>query len=91
MLVGSALGWYIGRQVFRSHSHYSDAEIAKWGTFSKNETRITAVSRGNMGSPYVPLDSWVYPAMDRLIALGYIHTRISPICAHGRAWNVRGR
>ncbi len=25
-----------------------------------------------MGSPWVPLDSWVYPAMERLIALGYI-------------------
>jgi hypothetical protein len=24
-----------------------------------------------MGSPYVPMDSWVYPAMDRLAALGY--------------------
>jgi hypothetical protein len=26
----------------------------------------------NMGSPYVPLDSWVYPAFDRLIALGSV-------------------
>jgi hypothetical protein len=25
-----------------------------------------------MGSPYVPLDSWVYPALDRLTAMGYI-------------------
>jgi hypothetical protein len=29
-----------------------------------------------MGSPYVPLDSWVYPAFDRLIALGYIQSAI---------------
>src|SRR5581483_27429 len=28
----------------------------------------------NMGSSYVPLDSWIYPAMDRLIAMGYVHT-----------------
>ena len=27
-----------------------------------------------MGSPYVPLDSWVYPAMERLAAFGYIKT-----------------
>jgi len=27
-----------------------------------------------MGSPYVPLDSWVYPALERLAALGYITT-----------------
>jgi hypothetical protein len=25
----------------------------------------------HMGSTYVPLDSWIYPAMDRLAALGY--------------------
>ena len=24
------------------------------------------------GSVYVPLDSWIYPAFDRLVALGYI-------------------
>jgi hypothetical protein len=74
-LAGSALGWYLGRQVFRSHSHYSDADIAKWGTFSKSEQQEdTAHESRNMGSPYVPLDSWVYPAMDRLTALGYVHS-----------------
>lgn len=30
----------------------------------------------NMGSPYVPLDSWIYPAFDRLIALGYVRSAI---------------
>ena len=28
----------------------------------------------NMASTYVPLDSWIYPAIDRLVALGYIQT-----------------
>jgi len=73
IVVGSALGWYLGRQVFRSHSYYSDAEIAKWGTFSKGDEDRGREAR-NMGSPYVPLDSWAYPAMDRLTALGYVHT-----------------
>jgi hypothetical protein len=27
----------------------------------------------SVGSPYVELDSWVYPAIERLAALGYIH------------------
>ena len=27
-----------------------------------------------MGSPYVPLDTWIYPALDRLAALGYVQT-----------------
>jgi membrane-associated phospholipid phosphatase len=75
VLVGSALGWYLGRQVYRSHSHYSDAEIAHWGTFSRGEgEEDTRHQARNMGSPYVPLDDWIYPAMDRLTALGYIQT-----------------
>ena len=74
VIVGSALGWYLGRQVYRSHSHYSDADIAKWGTFSKGEKNDIAHDPRNMGSPYVPLDNWVYPAMERLIALGYIQS-----------------
>jgi len=73
VLVGSALGWYMGRQVFRAHSHYSDAEIAEWGTFNKSEEE-TIPDSGNMASSYVPLDSWVYPVMARLIALGYIQS-----------------
>ena len=31
-------------------------------------------SVSNMASTYVPLDSWVYPAFDRLAALGYVQT-----------------
>ena len=73
VVLGSALGWYLGRQVFRSHSQYSDAEIARWGTFSRGDTDSSREAR-NMGSPYVPLDSWVYRAMGRLTALGYIHS-----------------
>ena len=29
------------------------------------------------GSPYVELDSWIYPVVDRLAALGYIHSQFS--------------
>jgi hypothetical protein len=28
----------------------------------------------NMGSPYVPLDSWIYPAFDRLASMGFVNT-----------------
>lgn len=33
-------------------------------------------SPNNMGSPYVPLDSWIYPAFERLIALGYVRSAV---------------
>ena len=53
VILGSALGWYLGRQVFRSHSQYSDAEIARWGTFSK-VTRIPAAKPGIWARPTCP-------------------------------------
>jgi len=83
VLVGSALGWYTGWQVFRSHSRYSAAEIAKYGTFTKAEEEDIGREARNMGSSYVPLDSWVYPVFDRLMALGYAHDRTGSI----RPWS----
>src|SRR5690348_16194465 len=29
---------------------------------------------GSAGSTYIPMDSWIYPALDRLHALGYLDT-----------------
>ena len=75
--IGAALGWYMGRQVYRTRSHYSDVEMSRYGTFYKaEESDQTQALRKTriMGSPYVPLDSWVYPALQRLAALGYIHS-----------------
>lgn len=70
LVIGSALGWYMGWQVY--HSHYSDADLARYGTFSKGEKEESGAR--NIGSAYVPLDSWIYPALERLVALGYIDT-----------------
>lgn len=74
VVVGSALGWYLGSQVFHTHSRYSNAEIARFGTFTQDDGEDLSHQPRNMGSPYVPLDSWIYPAMERLTALGYIHS-----------------
>ena len=77
LVIASALGWYMGRQVFNSHSHYSDADVARYGTFSKeeeNEEGDSVSKTRNIGSSYVPLESWIYPAMERLAALGYIQS-----------------
>jgi membrane-associated phospholipid phosphatase len=74
VVAGSALGWYLGREVFRTHSRYSNAEIARFGAFTRDEGEDLSHQPRNMGSPYVPLDSWIYPAMERLTALGYVHS-----------------
>ena len=74
VIVGSALGWYFGRQVYRAH-HDTELGGSAWGDvvpdhYGEEKTRKPE----NMGSPYVPLDSWVYPALERLIAFGHIRT-----------------
>jgi Capsule assembly protein Wzi/PAP2 superfamily len=88
--VGSALGWYLGRQVYRAHH---DPELGggawsnrawddrAWGVrawkavdWKSHGNRHDASHpwSGSMASPYEPLDSWVYPAFERLIAMGYM-------------------
>ena len=73
VLVGSVLGWYSGRQIFLAHSHYSNHGISKWGIFGKADENFNRDPK-DMGSPYVPLDSWIYPALEQLIAHGYIYS-----------------
>lgn len=70
VLIGSALGYYVGSTVWRSHHEARDD--AQYGEFVRT-TESDRQAR-DMGSPYVPLDSWVYAAFDRLSAMGYVHT-----------------
>src|SRR5262249_35249772 len=72
VFVGSALGWYMGRQVYRAH-HDPDLGGGPWGDFHfVSETSRPPIER--MSSPPVPLDSWIYSALQRLIALGYVNS-----------------
>jgi hypothetical protein len=73
VVVGSALGWYFGRQVYRAH-HDPEVGGKPWGSLFDEKTGEHTRNPDNMASPYVPLDSWIYPALDRLAALGYIET-----------------
>lgn len=72
-IIGSALGWYFGRQVYRAH-HDPEIGGSGWGPLIDHATAEHARNTDNMASPYVPIDSWVYPAIERLAALGYIDT-----------------
>lgn len=71
VFVGSALGWFIGRQVYAAH-HDSELQGGGWGTFHKSVADESAPQE--LASVYVPLESWVYPALDRLMALGAINS-----------------
>jgi Capsule assembly protein Wzi/PAP2 superfamily len=71
VLVGSVAGWLIGREVYHKH-HDPDLPGADYGVFVK-PTSIEGVPY-NRASAYVPMDSWVYPAFERLAALGLVNS-----------------
>src|SRR5437764_3916307 len=69
VLVGSAFGYLIGKKLYRDH-HNPERPGAEYGTFVREGSRGAEHS----GSAYVPLESWVYPVIDRLAGLGFIHS-----------------
>jgi len=64
--VGSALGWYFGRQIYRAR-HDPGLGGTAWGSSAPN-SETGEPRRKTPASPDVPLDSWVYPAIERLAA-----------------------
>ena len=76
-ILGSAIGWYMGRQVYRARAA-NEIDPRNWGTFVKSPEQQIPDPKF-MGSTYVPLDSWVYPALDRLAALGYLPEYVQAI------------
>jgi membrane-associated phospholipid phosphatase len=73
VLVGSALGYLVAQYVYKQH-HNPDFVGAPWEIPAVRPERPSHWRAKFMGSPYVPVDSWVYPALVRLAALGYIST-----------------
>jgi membrane-associated phospholipid phosphatase len=73
VVVGSALGYFIARQIYQRRR---DPEISEAAWESLVETsspgRDRVRSPRNMGSSYVPPDSWIYPVFERLAAMGYV-------------------
>lgn len=80
-LVGSTIGYLVGRQVFRAH-HNPDVSGAPIQSDSSMEYETGAQ---NIGSPYVPLDSWVYSAFDKLASLGMTPSAIAGLRPWTRA------
>lgn len=74
VLVGSALGWLVGQEVYRAH-HDPELGGTTWNSYAELH-EDEAKNPANFGSPYVPLDSWVYPAMERLAAMGYVRSEM---------------
>src|SRR5438094_3569089 len=72
VVVGAMIGNLVAQNIY-SRRHDPDLGGGEWRSISQ-------IFRGgdgnsspaNQGSPYVSLDSWIYPALDRLAAMGLI-------------------
>jgi membrane-associated phospholipid phosphatase len=63
VFVGSTVGWLIGREVYRlNHDVMLPGE--SWGTFKKVPEYLPDPRQ--KPSTYVPVDSWIYPLLDRI-------------------------
>ena len=72
VLVGALIGELSAYTVYKRH-HDPELGGDEWESWSSKTRRMFAdPSPGYRGSPYVPLDSWIYPALDRLAGMGLI-------------------
>jgi Capsule assembly protein Wzi/PAP2 superfamily len=73
VFVGSIIGNLVAQNIY-SRNHDPGLGGEAWKSISQYVRGEGNHSSANMGSPYIPLDSWVYPALERLVALGYINS-----------------
>ena len=71
VLVGSVIGNLIAQDIYSRH-HDPELGGGEWRSISQIFRGDGERSPANQGSPYVALDSWIYPAFDRLSAMGLI-------------------
>ena len=67
--VGGLMGYQIGRHIYKTRHNQEIDDDLKIIADQTSAPRPT-----NFASVYVPLDNWVYQAMERLIGQGYIDT-----------------
>jgi len=76
VLIGAAIGYLTSEYVYRKH-HNPEVPGAAWDVPVSRPSHGSSWPARYMGSPYVPLDSWVYPALERLAAMGFINSAIA--------------
>jgi hypothetical protein len=72
--MGSMIGYLIGRHVYAAH-HNPELPGESIGTVVKTKAVESGGSKF-VASPYVPMDSYVYPLLDRLMATGVVNSGI---------------
>ncbi len=85
VLVGSVLGYLVAQDVY-GRRHKPEIGGGVWEPLSHFMEGDRSRSPAYMGSPYVPLDSWIYPAIERLAAFGFVRTASLGL----RPWDAPG-
>lgn len=73
VLVGGLLGYLVAQSVY-NRRHEPELGGRGWEAPAEFIHTESAHAPAFMGSPYVPLDSWIYPALERLAAMGYVRS-----------------
>jgi membrane-associated phospholipid phosphatase len=73
VLVGGVLGYLVAQSVY-NRRHEPELGGRGWDAPREFVDSESTHSPSFMGSPYVPLDSWIYPALERLAAMGYVRS-----------------
>lgn len=89
VLVGSIAGYLIGRHIY--NARHDDSTTDSTGSTPTRRaafdltTTPQPVAKPPDGSVFVPLDSWIYPALRRIAELGYIPDQVSNLAPWTRA------
>jgi membrane-associated phospholipid phosphatase len=84
VFAGQMIGQLIAQDIY-SRRHDSELGGGEWRSLSALAKAWESSGTQNLGTPYVPLDSWIYPALDRLAGLGLIDSAFSGM----RPWTRR--
>jgi hypothetical protein len=84
VFVGGLMGQMIAQDIY-TRRHDPELGGGEWQSFSAIARAWESSGPQNLGTPYVPLDSWIYPALDRLASLGLIDSAFAGM----RPWTRR--
>jgi len=84
VFIGGLIGQLVAQDIYSRH-HDPELGGDAWRSLSALARDFESAGTQNLGSPYVPLDSWIYPALDRLAGLGLIDSGFAGM----RPWTRR--
>src|SRR6267143_5538368 len=84
VVVGTVIGNLVAQDIYSRHHDFALGG-GEWRSLSAIARGFESSGPQNLGSRYVPLDSWVYPALDRLAGLGLIDSGFAGL----RPWTRR--